>query len=50
MKKIAFFTILLLFIFYGFLSNYSKKKEIKSYLQKNTTSDTSSNEDLSSEY
>lgn len=39
MKKIIFFVILLSVIFYGFLSNYSKKKEIKSYFQKNITSD-----------
>ena len=38
MKKTLFFTILLSIIFYGFLSNYSKKKDLKSYFQKNTVS------------
>ena len=35
MKKIIFFTVLLSIIFYGFLSNYSKKKKIKDYFQDN---------------
>ena len=43
MKKILFFTILLSTIFYGLLSNYSKKKDIMSYLQKNTVSESSDN-------
>ena len=50
MKKILFFTILLSIIFYGLLSNYSKKKELKSYFQKDSTSDSSSNEDPISGY
>ena len=45
MKKILFFLILLSIIFYGLLSNYSKKKEITSYFQKNTVSDSSVNKD-----
>ena len=45
MKKILFFTILLSIIFYGLISNYSKKKEIKSYFQKNTVSQSSDNKD-----
>ena len=45
MKKILFFSILLSIIFYGFLSNYSKKKEIRSYFQKNTVSQSPDNKD-----
>ena len=45
MKKILFFSILLSIIFYGLLSNYSKKKEIRSYFQKNTVSQSSDNKD-----
>lgn len=45
MKKILFFTILLSIIFYGLLSNYSKKKEIRSYFQKNTVLESSDNKD-----
>ena len=45
MKKILFFTILLSIIFYGLLSNYSKKKEIRSYFQKKTVSQLTDNKD-----
>ena len=45
MKKIIFFAILLSIIFYGFLSNYSKKKEMKSFLKSNTVFNSSSNDD-----
>ena len=45
MKKILLFTILLSIIFYGLLSNYSQKKNIRSYFQKNTVSQSSDNKD-----